>query len=325
MADRPVDFYLYRMIVDHGGNVFGFMGQPAQGDNDLIEILRRSVGAELDVTKDAQVNQYKYSAREFVEYDSEGVSASPIVGLSLARSVVQQQGPIVTDTGIITGTSTPDPPIATATKIIFFMERHIAAVGYNGSMMDSQMWRASLHDIFDGAAKTLDISSSLRLEPIPKNSEVMEAFRSFSLLTRLKVHLKLPNPELSRYTKSLFTQMREGGIRDFLQDMRNSEGLSQQAGKLPYAAVAMADAGYKEGEVHMEGMRNGHKAEVTTGQSAAKVQVSMENVREFVRGTAVLAKTQEGKALTKAILDQINRESPPPQADDGQDGEQEEI
>lgn len=203
MADRPVDIYLYRMIVIDDERALNFMGRPVETDADIIAILRQSVEAELDVTVDGPVNQYKYSVREFVEYDAPGLTASPIIGITLARSVLQQQGPIVTEDAIVTGTSTPDPPIATTTQILFFMERHIAAVAYNSSLMDSQMWRASLHDIFDGAALTLDFRSNVRIEPIPQDSEVLETFRSFSLLTRLRVYLKLPNPELSRFTRNL--------------------------------------------------------------------------------------------------------------------------
>jgi hypothetical protein len=276
MPERPLDFYLYRIIVMDDPGALNIMGRPAQNDQDIIAILRQSVEPELDVTVDGPVNQYRYSVREFVEYDAEGVSTSPIVGLTLARSVLQQQGAIVTETAIITGTSTPDPPIATTTQIVFFMERHIVAVAYNSSLMDSRSWRSSLHEIFDGAAHKLEIRSNLRIEPIPQESEILETFRSFTLLTRLRVFLKLPNPELSRFTRNLYNEMLGGGIREFLQDMKNREGLSQEQGKLPYAAAAMADAGYKEGEVTMEGVRSGREEKVVTGESAAHVSMAIE-------------------------------------------------
>jgi hypothetical protein len=221
MAERPLDFLLYRLIVVDDESTLTIMGRPIGSDADIIAILRQFVEAELDVTVNGPVNQFKFSVPDFVDYEWEGISTTPIVGITLARSVLQQQGPIVTEDSIITGTSTPDPPIATITHIIFFMERHIAAVANNSLLMDSQMWRASLHAIFDGAAHSLNYRSNLRLEPIPQESEVLEAFRSFSVLRRLRVYLKLPNPELSRHYRNLYKEMHDGGIREFLQDMRN--------------------------------------------------------------------------------------------------------
>lgn len=275
MAERPVKFELYRLIIIDDKGTLNFMGRPAVTDQDILEILRRSAESDLDVTVEATINQFKFSVREFVEYAAASVSLEPIVGLTLARSVLQQQGAIVTDDTIITGTSTPDPPIATTTHLIFFMERHIVAVAYNGTLMDSQAWRASLHDIFDAAAHVLEYRSNIRLEQIAQDSEVLETFRSFTVLKRLRVNLRLPNPELSRFTRNLFNEMSEGGIREFLQDMRNNDGLSQEPGKLPHAAAAMADAGYKQGEVTMEGLRNGKEEKVVTGQSAAHISMAV--------------------------------------------------
>ena len=312
MAERPQDFYLYRMLVIDDDGAFNFMGRSVQNDQDIIEILRQSADAELDVTVEGPVNQYKYHVREFVEYDAEGLSDGPIFGLTLARSVLQQQGAIVTDDAIITGTSTPDPPIATTTHLVFFMERHIVAVAYNSALMDSQNWRVSLHEIFDGAAHTLEFRSNIRIEPIPQESEVLETFRSFSLLTRLRVYLKLPNPELSRYTRNLYNEMQEGGIREFLQDMKNRDGLSQEQGKLPYAAAAMADDGYKLGDVTMEGERNGNQETVVTGQSAAHVSMTLEGIRQFARGQETLARSKDAKVIVSTLLGEINRSLPKP-------------
>ena len=51
--------------------------------------------------------------------------------------------------------------------------------------------------------------------------------------------------------------MRNGGIAEYLQDMRNPKGLSKSAGKLPHASAEIAQAGYKKGEVTLAGVRDG--------------------------------------------------------------------
>jgi hypothetical protein len=91
--------------------------------------------------------------------------------------------------------------------------------------------------------------------PMPNQEEILEAFFSFQRLTRLRVHLLLPNPELSRYTQKLFEELQSGGIRDYLADMRNPQGMSKAQENLPFATAAMAAAGYKEGDVLLEGVR----------------------------------------------------------------------
>jgi hypothetical protein len=318
MADRPLDFHLYRLIVVDE-DTLEFMGRPIRGDGDIVAILERSVESEFDVTIEGPVNQHRFSVRDFVDYGPMGVSDAPMVGFTIARAVVQQYGPIVTEDAIITGTSTPDNPIATTANVIFYLERHIAAVAYNSALMDSHAWRNSLHDIFDHAATSLGIKSSLRLEPIPIDSEVLETFRSFTRLTRLRVHLKLPNPELSRHSVNLRNMMLNGGIRDFLQDMKGHDGLSQSPENLPYASAAMADQGYKSGEVTMEGERDGEPVKVVTGQTAARVSLEGERIREYVRGMSAITRTQEGHKLTKNLLEVIDRIFPKPtQEDEGQ-------
>jgi hypothetical protein len=62
----------------------------------------------------------------------------------------------------------------------------------------------------------------------------------------------------------------------------------------------------------MEGTRNGKEEEIITGESAARITVKLENLRDFTRGLEVVARTQEGKMITAAVLTEINRVIPPP-------------
>jgi hypothetical protein len=46
MAERPLDFHLYRLIVEDESDKLNFMGRPVGGDPDIIAILRQSVVGE---------------------------------------------------------------------------------------------------------------------------------------------------------------------------------------------------------------------------------------------------------------------------------------
>jgi hypothetical protein len=107
--------------------------------------------------------------------------------------------------------------------------------------------------------------------------------------------------------------MLDGGIRDFLQDMKNENGLSQAEGKLPHAAATMADAGYKEGEVTMEGTRKGKREKVVTGQSAARVSIELEGLRQYVKGQESLARSKDAKIIVTGVLTEIGRILPKPE------------
>ncbi len=171
--------------------------------------------------------------------------------------------------------STSTPPLAIPLCLLFDMARHLVAVEFNSTLMASDVWRSTVHEIFDAAAVSLKLRSTLRLEAVPETSAILGAFASFSRLTRLRLMLRLPNPELSRFTEKLKKEMETAGIREYKQDMSNPSGLSQREDALPFASVAMAQDGYKVGEVLMEGIIEGKKKTVRTGKSAARGKVDI--------------------------------------------------
>jgi len=127
--------------------------------------------------------------------------------------------------------------------------------------------------LMDQAARALEYTSTIRLEPVARDAEILETFNSFSLLTRLRLRLLVPNPDMTREMKDLTEEMKDGGVREWLQDMKNRKGLSEAKGKLPHAAAAIADRGYKSGPVTMEGQIDGKQTKVITGKNAERVTI----------------------------------------------------
>lgn len=307
MRDQPFQFDLYRLNIVDDEALFDFMGKPIRSDGDVAKLLKHAASADFDQPGETPKYTLKWSLREYAEIGSNGGS---MLAVTLARSVVEQVGQTVTDRGIENSIIKAEPPGATSIRLFFRMDRHLVAVEYDSVILATQAWRYALHAILDEAAKSLQVRSSLRLEPVPQREEILRVFRSFSKLTRLRLKLRIPNPELSRYTKQLHDSMRDAEIREYVQDMKNPNGLSKKENALPHASVSLAQAGYKDGEVTLEGMRNGKRQKIKTGRKAARGK--LDQIRDFVRGASINAKAKETKAVTEAIIEEIDRIAEPP-------------
>ena len=307
MADRTLQFEIYRLnIVDEDTLTFDFMGSNIRTDEDIQRVLQRVTDPKFDLDAESGRTVYRWSAREYMEVRSGDDPSSPVTCiLTFGRSMLQQRGQTVTDSRIEEALTTLSPPSAEVIHLFFYMARHLVSAEYSSSLMQTLVWRDCLHSMLDSAAEAIELRPGIRLEPLPRDEEIMRAFRSFQRLTRLRVRLRIPNPEMDRRTERLRGEMVESSIREYTQDMKNPAGLSQSEDNLPHATAAMAQAGYKDGEVVMSGIRDGRRRTVRTGKRAARGR--MEGLRDFVRGIA-------------SILDEVDRiaELPVPPGVDGE-------
>lgn len=309
MAERLFEFELYRLIVLDQEDVFEFVGKKATGDADYLSIIRHACVSQFDLSTEGQRSEYKWSLRDFLRHDNYADRRrGAIASIRLARSMVEQTAQIVTDETIVEGKSHAVPPPAVPVRLIFYMERHLVAVERNSALMSTHSWHDALHAMLDAAAADVGYRSSLRLEPVPEANQVLEAFLSFERLTRIRVTLRLPNPEITRSAKQLYEQMRNGGIREYVNDMSSPRGLSQQEGNLPHAVASLAQEGYKKGEVVLTGIRGGKRKQVRTGRHAARGQ--LERVRDFVRGAMTIARTRETQSALAAVINEIDKIHP---------------
>ncbi|GBC59269.1 hypothetical protein DENIS_0205 [Desulfonema ishimotonii] len=306
MNNNSFQFNLYRLnIVDGEPSLFESL-KPILSDENLIEILDESTTSSYDVEKETNTSHYRWSFRKFQIVQDKDVG--DVVSLILARSTVEKHGEIVTDQDIEKGFSKSSPPLAATVSIFFFMSRHLIAVERNSTLMISKTWQNMSKKILISAAKKKGYSSSIVFEPVTQHHELIKLFKSFSKLTRVKVNLRLPNPELSRYTRNLYEDLRKSGIREYLQDMKNPRGLSNAEDARPFASVIMAQEGYKEGELTLEGWKDGKFQKEITGEEAARGKISQ--LKDFVRGVSVDLKSKEAKKIIKAIYEEIERIAP---------------
>ena len=90
--------------------------------------------------------------------------------------------------------------------------------------------------------------------------------------------------------------------------MKNPGGLSKSEEARPYASVALAEEGYKDGEVLFEGLREGKFREIKSSEEAARGK--LEILKDYVRGIAANAKAQETQRVLEAITAEIDRLHP---------------
>jgi hypothetical protein len=312
MAERPLLFEIYRLnIVDDDILTFDFMGQNIRTDEQILEVIEKVTSSDFSSTTVSGRTIYQWNVREFLLQNEDGET---MCSINLGRSAIQQSGKTATADKFEEATTTFLPPPAETFHLFFYMKRHLVAVEYRSELMKTQAWRSSLHELLDAAALSAGFTSRLRLEPVPQQETILRTFRSFDRLTRLRVKLRIPNPELDRRTERLRQEMIENGIREYTQDMKNPAGLSVSEQGRPFATASMAQAGYKEGEVTMTGIRNGRRATVKTGNRATRGRI--EGLRDFIRGMSGTLRTNEARNAIARIAEEVDKlvelPSPPP-------------
>lgn len=301
-------FLLYRLnVVDLPSSLFPDFEDVVRTNDEIKEIIEKSCNSKFDDKQETQTAIYRWGLREFIDYGGDH-EIGHYVSVIFARSMEQKDGLVLTDSSILSGTSESSPPLATTIAILFNLTRHLVVVEYNSEIVGSGTWKTVLKGIFSSCSSTLKKCSTIELEEVSEQHSIIELFQSFERVTRVKVSLRLPNPELSRQTKQLYDDLEEGGIREYLQDMKNPSGISQQENARPYSSLALAEDGYKDGEVLIEGFKKGRYEKEMSGIDAVRGRLDV--LRDFVRGALNNAKAKETKQILKSISDEIDRLNP---------------
>lgn len=277
-------YRLHRLNVVHDDQMDVFDGVLSRIDSDEAtwRVIQAADNSKLDKQYRAKSRTYKWSIRyarrfENVVIDEADLGTTDVICLTLARSVLEEAVDSVTDTGIARMISRSTPPPAKSVRMLFFMSRHLVLVEYDSSIFRSQRWQDAFAAISSSAAQKLGYSSSLHLSSITSTHKINEMISSFRSVTRLKVHLRIPNPDLTSETRALYHRMRDDQIRELKQDFFNPDGISMQSGSLPRQSIETAGMGYKEGEVTIEGRdEEGNPREITSGEEIVEGHVPRE-------------------------------------------------
>lgn len=305
MSQRLFQFDLYRLNKIPGERtLFDLNPRDIDTDNDIENVLRHATDSQFFDIEETATHTARWDLRGW-EVLSE---ISPrIVLLTILRSLVTTEGLVVTKTGFETSVSEIVPPTAAEAIILFHLDRHLVLVEHL-TLTSRMRWRSALEEIISQAAVSLGYSGTIEFEPVAPEGQILETFHSFTKITKLKLTLRLPNPDLSRHAQHLFQLMKDGGVREFTQDMRNPHGISQDVGNLPHAAIDMAANGYKKGEIQMQGLQGKKYVKKVLGKKAARGNI--EAVRAVLRSVGELARTKDAQKIVGIIQREIDRIAP---------------
>ncbi|PVY90955.1 hypothetical protein C8C95_1803 [Acidovorax sp. 99] len=304
---RQFQFELFRLNIEDASDLFiDVLPKRLRGDGPIASVLEHATDPMHDQIQRTRTAIFKWSVREYQDLSTVSPNRN-LIHLILARSVIERDGSIVTDEGMATGTSSLNPPLASTAVCIFDLSRHLVAIEHTAELSQTA-WLEFFQRILSSSASSHEYWSSIALEPVPEKNGIIGLFRSFDRLTRMRVTLRIPNPELNRYTKLLYEDLSRSGIREITQDMKNPSGLAKDEDTRPFASAVLAEQGYKKGEVQFEGLRNGALERASSGSAAARGNVR--GLRDFVRGLHANAKTKEAQRALIAITAEIDRLHP---------------
>jgi len=300
-------FDLYRLNIEDVEDLF-IEGEPRRirFDKDLRSLFQNACEASHDQIQDTKTAKFKWSLRAYADL-TDLADGRELIHFILARSLLEKDGVSVTDLGLTSSTSISSPPLASTAVCLIDLSRHLVAIEHTGELAQTA-WLDFFHKIISAAARSLNWWSIIALTPIPDQNNIVELLLSFQRVTRMKVTLRIPNPELNRYTKMVYEDLKRSGIREFTQDMKSPEGLARTENSRPLASAVLAEQGYRKGEVTIEGLRNDTFEIARSGEEATRGVVK--GLRDFVRGLSATAKTKETKAAIAAIFAEIDRIHP---------------
>jgi len=305
MAKDVFNFMAYRLNKCSDETVWSYIGKrDLISDDDVREFLKLACQVEFDRDHETAHNLYKWSLRQgsAIVNDDDQIILSVFI---LGRSVLERDALIVDENGFHEGRSISSPAPAETMILLYYWPRHIVLVENRSQMVTGETWLSHYKELISAVAVKYEYSKLPQLENIPPSDSLLDLFLSFNKVTRVKVHLKLPNPDMSRLTRDLKKRLEDDSIQEIKQDMYNSNGLSKKEGGLPLSSIAMAEQGYKSGAVLIEGKSDAGYERIETGKDTAKGSVV--GFKTFLRGLRVNAKTKEGNGILDALENELSR------------------
>ncbi len=305
MSKDIFKFFLYRLNKEYRQDLFSNQEVLSQKSDDewLKEFLISICNKDFDFRRETRKAVYVWSLRNFRDIDF-GLSS-----IVLARSQVLKTGTIVTENSLIHGQSVANPPTADTIVLLIIWDRHIVVVENRAGMTTAETWLRNFHAIVENAKIHLSIPVAPKLEPIPKKGTILEHFRRFDKIFRFRVRLKLPNPELTHWAKYIYDEMVEQQLTEYLQEFISPTGIRSDENSKAYSSAALAELGYKEGGVQIEGEIEGNIRQVDEGKKAIRGKINQ--IRALIRGLETNATSKQLQRALLLIKDEVNRLFPP--------------
>jgi hypothetical protein len=296
MTKDTFKFFLYRLNKEYRAELFTRRTTNETDDDWLDRYFTELACSRFDLQKETRQAVYTWAIRQYQRLDADFSS------FVLARSQQQRRSTIVTDDSLTTGDSVASPPPADTIIMLVFWPRHIVVVENRSGMTTGETWLRNFHAILDASKNQLEIPVAPRLEPIPLQGSLQHHLRTLDRVFRFRLRLKLPNPELSRWAERVYEEMLEGHLTEYLQEFVSPSGMNVSEGSKAHSSAALAEGGYKEGPVSIDGEKDGRPVSIEEGKSA--ISGKIDQIHSLIRG---LETNATGTRLPRA-LDMIREE-----------------
>ncbi len=308
MSSKHFNFDLYRLNID--ADESDETNPTLNNDKAIGDILSTMASPSLDIPMTGRKSTSTWGVRLFETFVLKDSSRNEVVHrILLVKSLEEQDGSTLTDVGLTQGRSMIDPPLATSVSLYFWMRRHLVAVEHNATLLSGKAWNNAVRLISKRAAKQHSNNAFFILEPVPEADSITNLLATFSRVFRIKAKVRIPNPELTRFTKAFYEQLKASRINEYKQDMRNKQqGLSLEEGTLARATIGLVEEGYKDGDVTIVGYRKDQVETVVVGHTAARgtLRVTKESMRQLTpTDDSIVMEMSIG-----ALLSEINRIKP---------------
>jgi hypothetical protein len=297
---KNIEFLIYRLNYVDARTLFS---KRLSSDEELAQVIESATNPDFDVNKKRTKSGFRWALRGFHQYKYDAMDRW-IGVVTVARSTVYRKGLVVTEEGIENAVSEANPPLADTSLMVIDFNRHLFAVQYDSAMMQSAEWLTNVERILNAAVVSKGYGVRIKLEPLPAKENFETEFRQFQAVTRLRLKLRIPNPDLGPTFERLYRELSEGGIREITQDMRNANGLNFSDNSLPRASLDMALAGYKDGVVNVTGVRNGRRHKIELGKEV--VQIEFEELREHADDIATGSDNAEVRKMLMRLTEKLD-------------------
>lgn len=295
----------YRLIKSTEEDLWSMMrANDLTNDDDILTFWEHACSSENDVIHETEKYKYKWSFRKGTSLTDENENRLLDVYI-LGKSLLEKDAMVVDETGFHEDRTYSQPAPAETMELIIFWKRHIVLVENRSQMVTGETWLKHYNEIMDQVAEKMEYKKVPQLENIPPEKSIISIFSRLPKVTRIKLHLELPNPDMSRLTKHLKEKLEEDQIQELKQDMFNPNGMSKKEEGLPFSSLALAELGYKKGPVLIEGEDEEGPQRYETGKDTAKG--SLVGFKNFIRGLRINARTKEGNGILDAIESELVR------------------
>src|ERR1039458_6560525 len=294
-------FRLYRINFVDREHLFD---KPVVTDADILSVFTAAANQRHDVSRSRKRHGFRWSIRDIVSDKIYEIDRAYISG-SFSHETTYRTGPIVQPEGVTYGTSEISPPMAIPVRFFIDLARHIIAFEDVPSIMQQKTgWQNAFQLILSSAAHNSGFTSRVNLEPIAPQQLIEQQISTFESVTRLRLTLRIPNPDLGPTFKKLFDEMKERGIRELTEDMRSERGLAMEPNSIPRMSINMAISGYRKGNVQVYGRRNGRQDKFTIEDDIARID--LRELRSYVEGMEVVSSKASERKLLAAIISRID-------------------